>query len=286
MQLIEKNVPANFNLFLFGDSHQGSSMFHEDGWNQLIDMMHSSYGGLPASANYGWDHGDMVEAIMVDDKRFHFDVHKQPFPRYQEEQAIILRKPIAKKLIGANIGNHEWKTLGFGNITEMVCNRLGIAYGTWSARITYRYKRDGSIMFKHFATHGHRTIKSIAKSADVRLANMRDMVREALKRKAGDCMLATCGHSHQLIIAEPVPELFLTDNTKRIKQIYTEPDYETNTISSYMRWYGNTGSFLKLYGDMGVTGYAERAGYDPVELGFLVCRVRNKKIEKIDKIAL
>ena len=42
---------------------------------------------------------------------------------------------------------------------------------------------------------------------------------------------------------------------------------------------------MKLY-ELGVSGYAERFGYDPIELGFVIVRVRDKQIVDIDKIVI
>ena len=36
-----------------------------------------------------------------------------------------------------------------------------------------------------------------------------------------------------------------------------------------------------MFGD-GISGYAEKAEYDPVELGFLILKVRNKKIVELE----
>ena len=61
-------MPANFNLFLFGDDHEGTLLRHDTGWHKLCDMMNSEYEGV--SANFGVHHGDHLEAILVDDYRF------------------------------------------------------------------------------------------------------------------------------------------------------------------------------------------------------------------------
>ena len=42
---------------------------------------------------------------------------------------------------------------------------------------------------------------------------------------------------------------------------------------------------MRLYGD-GVSGYAERAEYDPVELGVVVVMVRDREIVDVKPIVL
>ena len=153
MKLLTKLMPANFNLFLFGDKHEANSMSHEDGWEQLVDMLHSNYGNLPASANYACEHGDFIESIAVDDPRYDPTVCTEPIPFEQTKIAISQRKAIRKKYVFGLLGNHEWKLWRFGDLAKYICNELEIPYGTWSTRVTYLYKRDQSLIFKHFAAH-------------------------------------------------------------------------------------------------------------------------------------
>lgn len=47
----------------------------------------------------------------------------------------------------------------------------------------------------------------------------------------------------------------------------------------------NTGSFLKLFGQ-DVSGYGEIAGYDPVELGYVVVEVRDRQIHTVRKVTI
>lgn len=111
------------------------------------------------------------------------------------------------------------------------------------------------------------------------------ILKRHLKHKFGDCLLMSMGHTHKLLICSPNPELYLTDDGSQITQKYTRSDKADGYIHPDHRWYINTGSFLKLYGD-GVSGYAERAGYDPVELGFIVVMVRDRKIVDVRKVTL
>ena len=94
------------------------------------------------------------------------------------------------------------------------------------------------------------------------------------------------GHTHKIIICEPTRDLFITDEDNEHKQFYTGPPTEPHGyIHSDFRWYVNTGAFLKLYGD-GFSGYAERAGYDPIELGFCVAKIRKGQLVGVEKKVL
>jgi hypothetical protein len=76
-------------------------------------------------------------------------------------------------------------------------------------------------------------------------------------------------------------ELHLTYNNGDIQQNYTTPNMSSNGfIHEDSRWYVCSGSFLKTV-DIGLTGYAEAAELDPVELGYAVVEVRDGKVKNV-----
>lgn len=278
MKLITKQLPSNHNLFFFGDLHDGSVLSSHKGWQILIKLMKSEYDGC--SNNYGADGGDMIEAIMVDDPRFSPEKLKEPLPLTQMNKAIKLREPIKDILLYILLGNHERYLWRFGNITEEVCQKLGVEYGTYSAKLTV-LDSNGELMYKVFDTHGRKSITSTADDPVRRRTNMELILKRQLKFKAGDCAVMIKHHVHKLIVTKPEPELFLVDDGKKIKQSYTSWGQNEPYIHPDARWYGCAGSFLRLFGE-GISGYAEIAEYDPIELGFLILRVRNKRIISLD----
>jgi len=286
MQLISKKLPMDHNLFLFGDDHEGSILRYKQGWEKLVDMIHSGYGGLRPSANYCVDHGDPIEAIMIDDKRYDGKTTNINIMK-QIENAIESRRPIAKKTIAMVESNHPEKLWRFGPITQEICKELNIPYGTWSAVISYKNSK-GSLMYKHFATHGYGSINTSADDAIRRDSNMKLSLKRKLKDKVGDCALMSMGHTHKILISKPSSDLFITstkEKHKRLKQKYTQTHQRASYIHPDHRWYVNTGSFLKLYG-LGVSGYAERFGYNPMELGFAIVKVRKGIIVDIEKVVI
>ncbi len=274
MQLITKQLPNNHNIFFYGCVHEGSVLSSQKGWNKLVNVLNSEYEGC--SINFAVDMGDMIEAIMVDDKRADAQKLKEPFPLDQKRMASKKREPIKDKLITILMGNHERKLWRFGDITSEVCEELGVPYGTYSSKISF-LDTNGNLMYKTFVTHGSRSITSTADDPLRRRTNMNLILKRQLKFKAGDCAVMIKGHTHKLLVCKPDSELFLYDDGKEIRQGYTGWGQNEQYIHPDARWYGNSGSFLKLYGK-GISGYAEIFEYDPVELGFLVLVVRNKKI--------
>ncbi len=282
MQLITKQLPKDHNIFHFGDTHDGSCLSSHSGWDKMVNMILSPYDGC--SNNYGIDGGDMVEAITVDDKRYSPEKLMEKLPLVQMADAEKKREPIKHLLLSILLGNHEYALWRFGNITEKVCENLGVPYETYSAKITIRDTK-GNLMYKIFETHGRKSITSTADDPKRRFTNLELTLKRHLKFKAGDCAVMIKHHVHKLLVCEPETELYLTDNGEEIRQDFTHLTQNDVYIHPDARWYGCAGSFLKLYGQ-GISGYAEMAEYDPVELGFLVLKVRDRRIVGLEKVRL
>jgi hypothetical protein len=282
MRLLTKKLPNSHNIFKFGDKHDGSSLSSNTGWLKLCDLMNSEYDGC--KNNYGVELGDDIEAITPDDKRFSPDRLTEKLVLAQMREAVRLRQPIKHMMLFKLMGNHERKLWGIGDIMSEMCDQLGVEYGTWSTKLSIHDKKD-RLMYKLFATHGSKSINSTADDPKRRTVNMELILKRHLKFKAGDCAVMVKGHTHKLLVCKPESELYLTDNGEQIRQAYTHFGQNEGYIPPDQRWYGNTGSFLKLYGE-DMSSYSEIAEYDPTELGFLVLKVRDKKIISLDKVIL
>jgi hypothetical protein len=119
-----------------------------------------------------------------------------------------------------------------------------------------------------------------------RWANEKLQLKQQLKGKFGDCVIMAKGHTHRLIIAEPTPQLYLTTEPN-IQQHYTHTSsaHSSGYIHPDHRWYVNTGSFLRTFGE-GIEGYSERGEYDPVELGYAIVTVKDRSIVSVQKIVI
>ena len=270
---LQREMPQDYNLFLFGDDHEGVTLRDQELWGKLIDMMHQKIEGC--KANFGVDHGDIVEAIAIDDPRFD-GLTTEGKVLNQIQQAIKNREAIKNKLIGICEGNHPLKLWRFGRITEHICNELKVPYLSWSAVLDYTYKKQ--TVFRHYCAHGFKAINSSMPDLHDRRLAMERSLRRQLQYKAHNCYLMSIGHSHRLIISEP-QFLYDPETGHRIES--------TNFSEKYVppkdRWFVNTGSFYKSMGN-GISGYAEIKGYDPMRTGFALAIVRNKKIIEIRKI--
>ncbi len=282
MKLLTKKLPNNHNIFFFGDKHDGSVLSSDKGWRELIKLMLSEYDGC--KNNYGVDMGDQIEAIMADDPRFSPEKLAEPRPLEQKKMAVKRRQPIEDILLALLDGNHTRKLWRFGDLAAEIAEDLGVPYGTYTTKITIQ-DPNGGLMYKIYATHGFKSLNSTADDPIRREANKRLVLKRHLKFKASDCAVMVKGHAHKLLVSKPESDLYLYDDGKRIKQGYTGWGQTEEYIHPDARWYGCTGSFLTLFGK-DISGYAEIFEMDPTELGFLVLKVRSKKIISLDKHVL
>lgn len=281
MQIIERLLPADHNLYLISDIHEGTFLQHEHGLNHLIEVVSKDKNGYVAIL------GDLAEAITIDDKRYDASTvdSRNPLPLQQYQSLVSLFKPIRGKILVTLEGNHDYKiSARFGNgVRDIFCRELEIPYGTYSCKLNIKDKKK-RLQYKTFLTHGFGSVNSVADDPVRREANMQLSLKRRLYRKAGDCSLMAMGHTHKLIVKPPISDLYLTDDGEKIKQHYTKPN-GSDFISPDLRWYCNTGSFYKLY-HMTDSGYAERFGYDPTELGFCVAEVKGGSINNVRKVIL
>jgi len=282
---INKKLPPNHKIFLFGDLHEGSAMKHHSGVQKMIGMI------LAEPNNYAICMGDLIEAIAVDDYRYQTDALDEQSATILEQAANAAAElePIKERLLGVHEGNHEYKLtrVGVGNfVRDLICKQLGVPFGTYSAVYTIQ-NRKGDEKYKIFIHHGFGSLTSRAKDPLQKMANMQAALKDRLAPLMGDCALSAMGHTHQLFVVPPTSELYLTSKRGRLHQKYSGLTAGgTGMIHRDHRWYANTGSFLKSYGPDGVSGYAERAGYSPVELGFVVATVEGYEIVNVEKVVV
>jgi hypothetical protein len=292
MKIIERNLPASHNVYLTSDKHYGTILQHKHGIKKFIDMVKNDPIG------YWCDLGDLSEGITVDDPRYcHLTTNPEENTTLLQYEAYVKdHLPIADKCLVILEGNHDWK-LGakVGSfVRHNVCARLGEEigvlaenlYGTYSCVLAIHNKK-GKLLYKMFLHHGP-AMGSINSSADDPLrreANMMLSLKRKLRELAGDCIIMAMGHTHKLLVKPPISRLYLTYENGKSKQHYTKSEQTQKFIPEDDRWYVNDGCFYKLH-EMGKSGYAERAGYAPNELGFIKVKVENGIIKDVEKIII
>lgn len=279
MQLFQRQLPKRCNLYLASDTHVGSLLTHYDGIETLKELVLSDKNARLIHL------GDLCEAIMVDDNK-RFDPTTQDLsiltPMQQYQRFVEIFRPLSKQLLYVNDGNHDLKHLRTMNFVQYVCSEIGVPYGTYTSKLTVCDDK-GRDRFKIFTGHGWGSIRSLAGGPVRRKANMKVSLQQKLEGKAGDCVLMAMGHTHRTIVSRPERELYMTDDSARLIQNYTQSPQMSDYIPPNLRWYVNTGNFLKNQ-LLGVSGYAERAGYDPMPLGFIKVIVDEWQIVDVKKI--
>jgi len=281
VEIGERVLPPDHDLILASDFHEGTILQEVRALFEMRDKVLREKNTFLA---FG---GDAVEAITVDDQRYSLETDKKQTPLRQYKNIQDFFAPIANKTLFILQGNHDWalsRTVG-DYLQEVLCPTLKIPYGTATAKWTVKDKKGGR-MYKFFFTHGSRNISSVADDPIRREANMLLQLKRKLSMKAGDCEIMAMGHTHRLMIAEPMDSLYLHDDGQKVRSAYTDLGTGSGQwIHPDHRFYVNTGSFLKLYLEH-VSGYAERLGYDPVELGYAVLECRAGKIKTVRKVVV
>ena len=290
MKIFDQEVPYDFNLFLISDDHEGNLLRHADGWDFMTDQVRSKYDNIAPWHNFVVHHGDINEGIQVDDKRYD-GLTTNGCIYSQMQQAKRNLDPIRKNLVAVLDGNHSWKMWKFfgpgkPGMTETVCTDIGVRYGHPACVINYTC--GGNTLFKHYAIHiaSNQAPSSSVDDPKRKKTNIEGGLKRRLSPKFGDTLLMSCGHWHKMIYYSPESAFYVATDSGRMKSGYTN---RPATVGKYIhpdhRHYVCCGSFLKTYGD-GVAGYAEKAGFDPVELGYYIVRVRGGEIAGIDRQVL
>ena len=89
------------------------------------------------------------------------------------------------------------------------------------------------------------------------------------------------GHTHEQIMAEPIRDMYITDDGNELIKAYKTVPHNEEYIDPDLRWYISPGSFLKTQA-LEVSGYGEIGEYEPLENGYALCKVRSRKIESIE----
>jgi len=280
MELFNVVASDNFKLILGGDTQIGNLLVHESGIHEMIEEIGSD------TKNHFVHTGDCIDGIMRDDKRF-FQETINPItksePLLESKYFKKLFKAIAPQTDAILWGNHDLKLWRYGNIVkDDICSDLGVRYGGYVSKISY-ITATGELMFKLYVTHGGRGIGSTADDPHRRRSNEELILKRHLKDQAADCVLMAKAHSHKLLVLEPTSVLYLYDDGTKLKQGYTNPsDWHGSYIPPEQRWYACSGSFLRSQ-MIGVTSYVERFEYAPVELGYVVVTVRDRKIQSVER---
>jgi len=277
MRLITKTIQADADIVLHGDTHEGSLAAHTDGIDRLVKW-------VMAKPNRYYAHmGDAQEARTIDHPYFDPTTSEMVTPLRQKNCVIERYSDTGDRCLAWLEGNHEFSLRRFGNLSEEVAEKIGAPFGGINCKVRLM-DPDGQQIFKLYLSHPFRlTMNSHAKDPEQRAANMKAKLKWFMRDKAADCLVMAVGHVHKLMVVNPVKQLLLTDDGDDVKQSYLEVGDGTSAyIEPDRRWYCSTGSFLKTV-LLNADTYSERQGYDPVELGYIMVKIRNGKVAAVER---
>lgn len=287
MELIYREMPADYTLVQTSDWHLGPANCYRPGIEAMIDR-------IAGDANcYAVIAGDMTDAVIPSDKRYAscaMDMLTPLLtPHEQADEVIKLTRFIADQVVCIGIGNHEFHHTNTFDIGRYICDQLNVPYGAYSFKFVALHA--GRPAHRFYFTHGNGNLPRGAKDPIQRLANRKAALKRKLDQSGhSDCVYMGCGHNHQLLVVEPTidTDVMLTDDGNgNLDQSYRQhADQTTNYIPSESRWYGCSGSFLRLYSEpgSGSISYGEMRGYDPAELGWLELTVRDYKLVDVKRV--
>ena len=276
---IADTMPQTFRFALLGDAHIGNIGTSEHAIERAVEIISSDrrcfWGML----------GDATESIHVGDKRYDPIIHEGRFAlaQAQAEGFCELFGKIKNRLKFQIAGNHERKIRHFVDVVRLIWKEWG--------QPEYTHGLDPSIKIKLadecriYCHHGFGSVNSRAEDEDRREFNDGDSIRKKLMNKAGDCHGMFQGHIHKMRIRRPSPKLAIVGD-EALRETYTgyEP-VPSGRVYPQDRWYGSTGAFLRTT-VIGKTTYSEDFGYDPVELGFLMCYIEKGRLVNVEKVLL
>lgn len=269
------------HIYAFSDVHCGSSSFNEELFREYVNMIKKDPDALVIGA------GDMIDVVSPhDSKRFSYaalpdDILKgtpkeiktklQDVAKYQADRFLKIVKPIAHKIIGFTIGNHEDEFQKHYNyaIHQYICEQLDIANLGNSCIINIHCGLvdcdSVSRIYRIFVTHGCNSGRT-AGAKNNSLARLMNIF---------DVDLVLQGHSH-------------TPGHETVVRIGTTSAKDPAIVRRECRGL-NLGSFTSIY-TKGATDYAEKKLYNPPPALFYRVDIKpfhgtmNKAVTKMTEI--
>ncbi len=265
------------NIYNTSDWHVGSKTFHEDGAKELVQRVIDE----KAYLTFG---GDCVEGKVINSPHFNpdslkpsqLDIHKQA------KAFVEILKPIAKRVLMIQTGNHELYLKPNFDVIEYICERLGRPsiqgdYQTW-------LNVNGCTM--HY-WHGRPTMPRGAKDPIQREANQKAWLKNKLFGLSGSAQAQYMAHTHHCMIVPPIEQYALLNSGKNVKGRYFVEQVRDIDGEEWCppdaRWYVNTGT-LRRGGGFDHEDYSEISGYTPPVIGCTKTTIVGNRISNIEKV--
>lgn len=278
MNIFEKRVPNDFDLYCISDFHIGTVAFAEKPFIRMIDEIKQNDTALVVGL------GDYVEGRSVDHPYFEWSTTdlNTPIAYKQAELVVKYLDPIKNKILVLLEGNHDRYSKNYiGLVENIVCKELSVDFGTWSCIAKFTAE-NGNRFNGHF-THGsdrRSPVRSQSPIASRQQLNEKLSLVNILSAPGfADCVINTCGHYHRLISYRPsdYSDLCLLVNGRELEETYKTPEHDGPFIPVFERYYASTGAWLRSYVN-GISTYGERAMFKAVSIGCIIYQVRGGRV--------
>lgn len=282
MELIYKVMPKDYKLVHASDLHYGPMCCFKEGIQDMVDYVKTH------DDVYLWFSGDAIDAILPNDKRYaHCGMDRAEWlmsPQDQADKVIEVFEPIKERILGWQLGNHEYTVINSFDVAKYICKELEVPWGGVSAKFIARHPNNKPA-HKFFFMHGKKIFNSQAKDPIQAPANQQAALKKYFENtKHTDCVYMGMGHGHKDILVEPTVgnEIMLTDDGNG--ELDQEDRFSVEQTAKYIppecRWYAMSPGFLKTYTPSGqyAISYSEIAGYGPTRLGFNILKVVDSKL--------
>jgi len=259
--------------------HIGSRACHEKVANELVERIADE----KAYATFG---GDQLEGKPV--RSNHFDPHSLvkglETIDQQVDYFVKLVKPISKRILMIQTGNHELYLLPDHDVIGAICDglRRPEIKGDYQAWVNF------CDVTMHF-WHGRSSMPRGAKDPIKREANQKEWLKNKLQGLAGSADAMYMAHTHHCLVVPPTEKYALLDHGEDVHgEYFTEQPVMINGkkwVPYDARWYVNTGT-LRRGGGFGHQDYSEIAGYNPPAIGCTKTTIRDCEIVNIEKVLL
>ena len=286
MELISREMPANYDLYDLSDLHLGSPNVNTKAIKKTFQKI------LKKENRFVIIKGDIIDCIPVTDRRFNVTSLEDRVVltlQDQAEMALEYLEPIKDRLLTLHVGNHEHLVINQFDFVKYWCDALGVPWG--GAISKFIHLKDGKPMWRGLFAHGNGSLNSVAKDAIQRKANMKAALKRKMEGLTSNVIVCSMGHTHKLLVCEPTysDQVHVYDDGKTLKQTYrVHTDQSADIIDPEARWFVNTGSFLRTFSQPGKRqiSYSEMAMYSPVELGYVVHKIRGHQFIKAKKVVV
>lgn len=246
-------------IYCWGDEQRGTEGFSEECFEEMRNQFQKEKGvrlGLHLGDSFDWLRPTMrarVEGQLAHDPSARAQIDKMLRPA--QDKVLSKMTPFEGRMLGVHEGHHTWTFAEGVNLEQRMASALRAPYLGWIGATRLSFQTGETAHHGHvltlLSTHGGGN--GTAVGSDAR------KIQELAVATVAD--LYVRGHSCKAMVT-PALE-------RRVIRRSGPPG-----VLKTVPWYVNTPGMCKSYTNGWDSSYAERAGYIPQPIGWIVIRIR------------